>query len=328
MAEETDGIAVRLRRPMAFLYPPQPLEDCPMPADLLARFPRLADLHSAVLAGLGWDTPIRRETTLRWPREPQSVQQVRGAHVGVAAFSWAMTQMLAEAGLSPDVLFGHSLGLHSALTVSGATPITDTLEVVDRTAQFLAQTHDEAPGAMLAVTGFTPNEISEFCEQMDPPGTVFLAIINSRRQVVVSGQPDSIARLAEQLRAKRAWGLTPIPGRLPLHTPLMAPLADRCAELIEGTHCHVPHIRLLHPTTGGTVGTVSNVEMLWRRHLLGMIDFVSALDEMERSGVATYIEIGVGETLTRLGRWYRRDLPIFGAGNPELLERILHARVE
>jgi malonyl CoA-acyl carrier protein transacylase len=108
----------------------------------------------------------------------------------------------------------------------------------------------------------------------------------------------------------------------------MTPLAERCGQLIEGAHCHVPHIQLIHPTTGAIVRTVSNVEMLWRNHLLGMIDFVCALDEMEKLGVLTYIEIGVGTTLTRLGRWYRRDLPILSAGNPDVLERILHARVE
>jgi hypothetical protein len=49
---------------------------------------------------------------------------------------------------------------------------------------------------------------------------------------------------------------------------------------------------------------------------------------MERIGVQTYIEVGVGETLSQLGRWYRRDLPILSTSNAERIERILHARVE
>jgi len=326
--EGISEIAVRLRRPIAFLYPPQPLEPCPMPGELLLRFPRMAELHTNLLASVGWDGSVRRDTALTWPLKPRSIQQVRGAHVGVVAFSWAVTQMLAEVGIVPDVIFGHSLGLHSALAASGATPITDALEVVDRTAQFLAQTHKEVVGAMVAVTGFTPPEIAEFCDKIEPPATVFPAIINSRRQVVVSGRPGSVARLVRQLRAKKAWGLTPIPGRLPLHTPLMVPLVEHCAALIEGEHCHVPRIRLIHPTLADEVRSVSGVEWLWRSHLLAVIDFVAALQALERAGAATYIEVGVGDTLTRLGRWHRRDLPVFTAGNPDVLERILHARVE
>jgi len=328
MAEETKEAAVRLRRPIAFLYPPQPLEPCPTPGEFFDHFPRLATLHTEVLRSIGWDAPLRCETTLKWPCRPGSVQQVRGAHVGVVAFSWAVTQILTEVGLSPDIVFGHSLGLHSALAVSGATKIPDALEVVDRTAQLLGHGHAEASGAMLAVTGFTPDEMMECCSQIVPRGTVFVAIINSPRQVVISGLRRSIKRLTRQLRAKHPWGLTPIPGRLPLHSPLMAPLADRCANLTEGMHCHVPHVDLIHPTTGEKVRTVSSAEFLWRSHLLAMIDFVRALKEMERAGVATYIEIGAGETLTQLGCWFRRDLPIFSTGKPELLERILHAHVE
>jgi len=328
MAEDAHDATVRLRRPIAFLYPPQPLEPCPMPGDLLAHLPRLAELHAKILSGLGWDSPATRERALTWPLQPQSAEQVRGAHVGVVAFSWTVTQILAETGVLPDVVFGHSLGLHTALAVSGATRILDALEVVDRTAQFLAESHDEVSGAMLAVTGFTPNEIAEFCERIEPHGTIFPAIINSRRQVVVSGQAESVERLTQQLRDRQAWGLTPIPGHLPLHTPLMAPLADRCTSLTNGMRCHVPHLCLLHPTSGEEVHTVSSVELLWRTHLLGMIDFVCALKEMERLEISTYVEIGAGETLTRLCRWYRRDLPVFNVSKPELLERILHAHVE
>jgi len=328
MAEENQDGEVRLRRPIAFLYPPQPLQPCPMPGDLLGRFPRLAALHTDLLASLGWDAPLRRDTTLSWPIPMSSIQQVRGAHVGVVAFGWALTQVLAEAGVTPDVVFGHSLGLHTALAVSAATPVTDALEVVDRTAQFLGQRHDEVPGAMLAVTGFTADEVTDFCEQIEPPPPPVVAIINSPRQVVVSGMPPSVEQLSALLRRKQAWNLTEIQSLLPLHSPLMAPLAERCAELIEGAHCHVPHIRLIHPTTAEVVHSVSKAEWLWRGHLLGMIDFVRALDEMERMGVRTYIEVGIGETLTQLGRWYRRDLPIVSTSNAERIERILHARVE
>jgi len=327
MPEESIETSVRIRRPIAFLYPPQPLKICPLPGELLESFPQLATFHEEALDILGWAPPLQRASTLSWPLHPTTVEQVRGAQVGVVAFSWAATQLLAEAGLVPDVVFGHSLGLHSALVASGATLITDTLAVVDRSAQFLATKHDVPEGAMVAVTGFTAEEIVGLCEKVVPAGTVFPAIVNSRRQVVVSGLADSIKRLAEYLREKQAWGLTEIPGRLPLHTPLMEPLAEACAALIEGARCHIPHIRLIHPTTAEVVHSVSGVEWLWRGHLLGMIDFVRALEEMERLGVATYIEIGVGETLARLCRWFRRDISVLNVGKPELLERVLHARV-
>jgi hypothetical protein len=49
---------------------------------------------------------------------------------------------------------------------------------------------------------------------------------------------------------------------------------------------------------------------------------------MEQMGVRTYIEVGVGQTLRQLGRWFRRDLPIVSTHTPDDLERILHARVE
>jgi len=327
MVEDPSENFVRLRWPIAFLYPPQPLEPCPMPGDFLGRFPRLGALHGEALASLGWDGRLRRATHA-WPLRPRSARGVRCAHVGTVAFSWAMAQMLAEAGVTADLVFGHGVGLHSALVASRAVLITDTLEVVDRTAQFLARQPSAIPGAMLAVSGFAPAEIVDFCERVRPPKTVFLAIVNSRRQVVASGLRKSVERLVRQLRAKQAWELTRIPTRLPLHTPLMAQLSRQCDELVEGPRCHVPHVRLIHPTTGEDVRTVSGAERLWRTHLIGMIDFVHCLDKMEEAGVKTYLEVGLGETLTRLGRWHRPDLPILSLGRAESVERVLDARVE
>lgn len=270
-----------------------------------------------------------RRDALAWSLRATSERQTRLAHAGTVAFSWTATQVLLEAGIRPDVMFGHSLGLHSALAASGATLITDTLDVVDRTAQLLTESRpEEDQGAMFAVTGFAPDEIAGFCDEADPSGSVFLAIVNSHRQAVISGRRNPTVRLARRLRAKKAWGLTRLPMRLPLHTPLMAPWAGECAALTDWASCHIPHVRLIHPSTGEDIRTVSCVKRLWRTHLLGMIDYVSALQAMENAGVATFIEVGLGETLRQLGRWYRRDLPVANIGSPQALERILNARVE
>jgi [acyl-carrier-protein] S-malonyltransferase len=323
---------VTLRRPLAFLYPPQPLDPCPSPDDFLKRMPALAALFDETLHGLGWDRTMRRAART-CPLRPRSLERLRAAHVGTVAFGWAVTQRLEQAGIVPDVVFGHSLGLHSALAASRAASIVDTLEVADRTAKFIARWGEELDGAMLAIVGFTPLEVAEVCERINRQADtsdpcVAVAIVNSTRQVIVSGERWAIERIARRMRAKQAWGVRRLPGHLPLHMPLMARLAEPCEALIGDTHCHVPHIPLVHPTTGMKVRTVSGVELLWRTHLIGLIDYTAALARLERMGVASYVEVGTGQTLAQLGRWFRRDLPIVSMQTPDDLERICHARVE
>jgi len=296
-----------------------------MPRDLFAGLPRLAEKHAELVGALGFEARDRRALSA-WPLHPRSVRGVRNAHVGATAFSLAATQFLGESGIEPDLVFGHSLGIHAALAAARAVRIADALEIAARTAEFLAVEGEIADGAMYAVTGFTPDEVAEFCESADLEGEVFIAIINSRRQVVVSGSRRPAERLVRRLKAKGAWGVRRIPINLPLHTPLMESLADDCAELVEGSFCHVPHVDLLHPTTATPIKTVSGVERLWRTHLLGMIDFVRCLEEMDRLGVASYIEVGIGETLGRFGRWFRRDLRIFSIGRPGTMENLINGK--
>jgi len=326
MAAERNGL-IELRRPIAFLYPPQPLDPCLMPRHFFESHPMLEIQFMDILEVLNWRN-VPRPAATQWPVRPRSPQTMRAAHVGVVAFSLALTQLLEEKGVTPDVVFGHSLGVHSALCASGATVLTDTLEVVDRTAAFVAQPQNGVRGGMLAVTGLTAEEVAGFCRDMDPPDASFVSIINSHRQVIVSGETRALGRLARYVR-RQTWKLTRLPVSLPLHSPLMMPLTEACATLVADMKSHIPHAQLLHPTSAEPLHTISMVDGLWRTHLLAIVDFVRALDKMEALGVQTYIEVGVGEALTRLGRWHRRDLPIMSVGNPEVLERVLaNARME
>lgn len=300
-----------------------------MPADLLASVPQLAVLFEAALDGLGWGARMRRGAK-RFSLRPRSERGMRCAHVGTVAFSWALTQLLASSGVLPDVIFGHSLGLHSALAASGAARIGDTLDVVDRTASFLMTQHggEALEGTMLVVAGFTADELARLCDDAALSGAVYVAVVNSHRQVVVSGARWAIDRLARRLRAKQAWALRRLPARLPLHTPLMEPLAEQCARLVAGCRCHVPHVPLVDPTTGAQVRTVSGVERLWRTHLLGTIDFVRCLERLESMGVATYVEVGLGRTLTRISRWNKPNIHILSVGWPDVLADLLDASIE
>jgi [acyl-carrier-protein] S-malonyltransferase len=298
-----------------------------MPRQLAADFPALKNLLASLLGAMRWDTDTRR-LGQAWPRLPRSKRSMQAAHVGTAAFSLTATQLLEEAGITPDVVMGHSLGLHSALAASGASHIPDTLEVVDRTARFIAAPANGATGGMMAVTGFTPAEIVAHCEQNGLADSVFVAIVNSPRQVVVSGRADSLKRFVRLMRQKQVWNITRLPGRRPLHSPLMAREAEACYDLVETEHCHVPHVTLLHPATGETVSTASSAKALWRTHLLNSIDFVRCMDVMKQLEISTYIEVGVGETLSRLVRWYDRGFSVVSIGTPGVLERTLDAGLE
>ena len=316
-----------IRRPIAFLYPPQPAEPCAMPRELAEGSPALQSLLTGLLGSLDWDAGMRR-VAMDWPRLPRSKRSMQAAHAGTAAYSLAVTQRLEEAGITPDVVFGHSLGLHSALAASGAAHMPDALEVVDRTARFIAAPVAALSGGMMAVTGFTPDEILAHCEQNNLADSVFVAIVNSHRQVVVSGLADSLKRFVRLMRGKQVWNLTRLPGRLPLHSPLMTTAAEACYDLVETEHCHVPHVTLLHPAAGETVSTASGATTLWRTHLLNSIDFVRCMDVMKRLEISTYIEVGVGETLSRLVRWYDRRFRVVSLGTPGALERTLDAGLE
>ena len=63
-----------LRRPIAFLYPPQPLEPCPTPREFVVRFPALAALEEEALNSLDWDARMRRASLRRRMRASSALR--------------------------------------------------------------------------------------------------------------------------------------------------------------------------------------------------------------------------------------------------------------
>lgn len=277
----------------------------PAAAEILAKAESLSGLPIARLCQEG---PLDELT--------QTVN-LQPAMVAVDLMCW---QALAEAGVRPYAVAGHSLGEYPALCAAGALSVEDTLRLAALRGRLMDREAAANPGAMAAVMGKDPEQVAAYCDAAG--GVVQPANYNSPQQTVITGAKDDVAR-AGALAKEDGAKVIPLKVSGAWHSPLMQKAADEMAAALEeaafgALNClHVPN----------TTGQPSDDAALAQRELMGQITapvrWVQSVQALVAAGVDVFIEAGPKNVLTGLIKKTAPEARTYCFEDPQGLEELL-----
>ena len=126
---------------------------------------------------------------------PESeLQLTANTQPAVLTVSVAGARLLAERGLAPAVVGGHSLGEYTALVAAGSLAFADAVTVVRRRGEFMQEAVPVGTGAMAAILGVEPPVVEEICRDAAQGEVLDVANINSPGQIVVAGHRGAVER--------------------------------------------------------------------------------------------------------------------------------------
>ena len=196
-------------------------------------------------------------------------------------------------GRRPDLLAGHSLGELVALYAGGVIDAATGLALVIERSRLMATA---GGGAMTAVMGFERSELEALVAASEG---VVVANDNSDAQVVLSGLPEAVAAVSEQLRCKRA---VPLAVSGAFHSPFMAEAAASFSERLEA----IPFADSLAPVLSNTDPTPSRdgaeLKERLRRQMTTGVRWRETMAALGAAGCTTVVEVGPGAVLSGLLR--------------------------
>ena len=215
----------------------------------------------------------------------------------VVAVDLACWQLLADTGIKPKAVAGHSLGEYPALTASGAISAEDCLRLSSLRGRLMEKEANANPGAMSAVMGLAPEEVALITEQTD--GMVQPANYNSPGQTVITGEKEAVARAGKLAKGKKAK-VIPLRVSGAWHSPLMEKAREEMAQAITETafgplSClHVPN------TTGVPTQEPETVKSELQKQMTSPVRWVQTVQALLDMGVDTFIEAGPKNVLAGL----------------------------
>ncbi len=231
----------------------------------------------------------------------------------------AMTKVVEEAGLKPDVTAGLSLGEYCAISVAGGMKEEDAIRLVRTRGILMQNTVPAGEGAMAAILGMTGEAIEEVIRDME---NVSVANYNCPGQIVITGETKAVEKAAEALKeagAKRAVMLN-VSG--PFHSPMMKPAGEELAKVLEKTELSELQIPYVTNVTAEYVSDISETKALLAEQVASSVRWQESMERMIAEGVDTFVEIGPGKTLAGFMRKINRNVKMYNIGTWEDVEKV------
>jgi [acyl-carrier-protein] S-malonyltransferase len=225
---------------------------------------------------------------------------------------------LAETGLTPAVLAGHSLGEYSALVASGVLTLAQAAPLVRLRAQAMQDAVPVGQGAMSAILGLDAAKIIAVCADITLANVkngsneaVQAANFNDPGQTVISGSKAAVDAACEQLKAAGAKRALILPVSAPFHSQLMRPAAEKLQEALKSVTFAAPKIPIINNIDVSVQTDAAAIKDALYRQAFGPVRWVECVEAIKARGVNHIVECGPGKVLAGLVK--RIDAELKGA---------------
>jgi phthiocerol/phenolphthiocerol synthesis type-I polyketide synthase E len=224
----------------------------------------------------------------------EELNETRMTQPALFVVEYAMARQLEKWGMRPEVMIGHSLGEYVAACLAGVMSVEEGLRLVSRRGALM---QEAGRGGMVAVM----MSEEEWEERIRWKG-LSLAAVNGPNQVVISGEEEEIEGLIEELKSEgREWRR--LKSRQAYHSRMMEEAAERYVGEVEKVKLRRGEIEFIS-NVSGRVAKEEEVRdaRYWGRQMRECVRFGDGLEELMRRSGLILVEVGPGETLSRLAR--------------------------
>src|ERR1700704_4787142 len=131
---------------IAFMFPGQASQYPGMGKELAEKYPAARTAFDEADQALGFSI-----SKMCFEGSEEDLKLTANTQPAILTCSIAVFRVLAEKGLTPDFVAGHSLGEYSALVAAGSLKFSDAVQLVHRRGQYMQEAVPAGEGALGAV---------------------------------------------------------------------------------------------------------------------------------------------------------------------------------
>lgn len=304
---------------IAFVFPGQGAQYVGMGVELAERYPAAMRVFEEAAEAVGIDMfALCREG----PEE--RLRQTENTQPAILTCSLAVAAVLADAGVSPHMAAGLSLGEYAAHVAAGSLRFSDAVGVVRQRGRFMQEASEGRDTAMVAVLGLDADRVVAVCAEV--PGFVEAANFNAPGQVVIAGDAGPVAEAAVRLKTAGARRVIQLDVSAPFHTSLMRPAAARLAPVLAGVAIATGRIPVVANATAAPVRSPDEIRRSLVEQVASPVRWEQSVRTLRVLGATTFIEVGPGTTLAGMIKKTVPEAVMLSVENQATLEAAL-ARV-
>jgi [acyl-carrier-protein] S-malonyltransferase len=228
------------------------------------------------------------------------LQLTANTQPAILTASVAAFRVLAQQGVKPDFVAGHSLGEYSALVAAGALSLSDAARLVRYRGELMQEAVPVGVGAMAAILGIDAEKVSEACAAAARDQICAPANFNSPAQIVIAGHKEAVERAVEECKARGAKRTMMLKVSAPFHSALMAPAQEQMVEPLNATTFNDLSFPIVNNVDAAIVTDGAQARAALIRQISAPVRWTDSVTRLLAEGVGTFVEIGPGKVLLGL----------------------------
>lgn len=299
---------------IAFIYPGQGAQKAGMGADFYENSASARELYDRSGEALGLDMRALCFT------ENDKLDLTEYTQAALVTTCLAMTRVVNERGLTPDITAGLSLGEYAAIVAAGGMDELDAVRLVRKRGILMQNTVPAGDGGMCAVMGMTADEIEEKIAGIEK---VTVANYNCPGQIVITGKKEAVETAADGLKEAGAKRTVMLNVSGPFHSPLLLPAGKELAGELESIELRPLRVPYVTNVTEEKITDIGETKGLLARQVSSPVRWMQSMEAMIADGVDTFVEIGPGRTLAGFMKKIDRSVKVLNISSWEDVEKVI-----
>ncbi|MGX6978627.1 ACP S-malonyltransferase [Vagococcus elongatus] len=302
---------------IGFIYSGQGAQYHGMGKELSEAYPVYDQTLEEASDALGWDMKALSFN------ENSQLDETEFTQPAVLTMSTALHRVLAELGVTPDIVAGLSLGEYSALVASDALTFSETVQLVQKRGRWMTEAVPHGKGAMSAVMNIPREIVEEACLAASEYGVVIPANYNMPNQIVISGEVAAVAKAEQLLSGHNRSKIIRLNVSGPFHTSLLAPASEKLSAALAELTIRDMRIPVVTNLTGEIIPSKDEIAPTLVQQVKSPVYWEDCVRTMIAEGVDTFLELGPGRALKGFVKKIDRTVNVENIEDVKTLEKAL-----
>jgi len=278
----------------AFLFPGQGSQFVGMGLDFYQEFPFVKDIFDMT------DEVTRLNISRLCFKGPmEELTQTVNLQPAVTAVNLAVLAAMEKEGIQPDLTAGHSLGEYAALHASEVLDRGNTVRAVMRRGELMHREALKQQGAMVALIGISLKAVEDLINAVRSEGVVSIANHNAENQIVITGSPEPVRKIAGLASEQKAKAVTlNVSGAW--HSDLMKGAEAEFAEFLSTMAFKDAKTPVVQNVTGDVATGADTIRDHMVKQLCSPVRWYDSVCRLMDLKTEVFVEIGPGKVLSNL----------------------------